>query len=116
MNDPDVVLRVNAYADGHPDIPVVRQRLRPQWVHFEPGRHDHAPPLNGRHLHQRELTEEKRDKKREKGRDEIGITFFFHTTSRKINHGEHGEHGGIKGKNLVVMPEKPHYKYPSQYP
>src|SRR5262245_20108630 len=80
MNDPDVVLRVNAYADRHPDVPVVRQRLRPQRINLEPGRHDHGFPLNVRHPLQRALTDEKRDKEREKSRAEIDITLSFHAT------------------------------------
>ena len=35
MDDPDIILRINGYADRHSDEPMVRQRLRPQRVHFK---------------------------------------------------------------------------------
>src|SRR5262249_33085046 len=76
MNDPDMVLRVNPHADSHSDVPMVRQRFRPQPIDLEPGRHDHGFPLNSRHLLQRSLTNEKRDKKREEGRADIDIVSF----------------------------------------
>src|SRR5215475_1193875 len=80
MNDPYVVLSVNPHADGHSDVPVVRQRLRPHRVNLEPWRHDYGAALNVRHLLQRALTNEKRDKEREEGRADIDITLSFHTT------------------------------------
>src|SRR5499426_1541911 len=56
MNYPDVVLRVNPHADGHSDVPMVWQRLRPHGINLEPGRHDHGFTLNVSHLLQRALT------------------------------------------------------------
>src|SRR5204863_9061828 len=40
MDDPDVILRIDRYANGLAEDPVVRQRLRPQRVDFKPRRHD----------------------------------------------------------------------------
>ena len=37
MNDPDMILRVYRYADHIAHDPMVRQRLRPHGIHFEPG-------------------------------------------------------------------------------
>src|SRR5215813_5851397 len=34
MNDPDVVLSVNPHADGHSDVPMIWQRLRPQRINL----------------------------------------------------------------------------------
>ena len=39
MNYPDMVLSIASHADCHPDVPVVRQRLRPVRVDFESRRH-----------------------------------------------------------------------------
>ena len=38
VHDPDVVLRVDADADRLAEDPVVRQRLGPERIHFEPRR------------------------------------------------------------------------------
>src|SRR5215467_877968 len=35
VNNPNVILRIDGYADGLPLQPMVRQRLRPQWIDFE---------------------------------------------------------------------------------
>ena len=35
MNDPDVILRIDRYADRLAEDPMIGQRLRPQRVHFE---------------------------------------------------------------------------------
>src|SRR5262249_4478771 len=38
VNDPDVILGVDRYADSLSENPMVRQRLRPQRIDFEPRR------------------------------------------------------------------------------
>jgi hypothetical protein len=35
MDDPDVVLGVHGYANGHTLDPMVGKRLRPKWVNFK---------------------------------------------------------------------------------
>ena len=40
MDDPDVIVGVDADADGHALIPVIGQRLRERRVHFEARDHD----------------------------------------------------------------------------
>ena len=40
MNDPDVIVRVHRDADDGSEHPVVRQRLGPHRIHFEPRRLD----------------------------------------------------------------------------
>src|SRR5262249_48966451 len=99
MNNPDVVLSVNPHADGHPDVPVVRQRLRPHRIDFEPGRHDHGFPLNGRHLLQHALTDEQRGEEHEKARADVDITVFFHTLYHLKNQprGTRGTRGYVYG-------------------
>ena len=42
MHDPDVILRVHAHADRHPEHPAIRQRLWKHRIDFEPRRLDHA--------------------------------------------------------------------------
>src|SRR5262245_3212393 len=84
MKDPAMILRGNAYADGHPDIPVLRQRLRPQRVNLEPGRHDRGFTLYVRHLLQNTLTNEECDKDRKKGGADVYI-FSFHIFCMEMN-------------------------------
>ncbi len=53
MENPDVVLSIHRHAYSHANDPMVRQRLRPQWVHFKHGSLDvgglHCgPPLQQR--------------------------------------------------------------------
>ena len=45
MNDPDVIVRIDGQADGLADDPMIRQRLGPERIHFEPGRH-HGAGMN----------------------------------------------------------------------
>ena len=35
MDNPDVILCVDRYPDSHSDVPVIRQRLRPQRIDFK---------------------------------------------------------------------------------
>ena len=44
VNDPDVILGIDRHSDCLAENPVVRQRLGPQRVHFEPGRHGGGGP------------------------------------------------------------------------
>src|SRR5690606_19897879 len=39
MQDPDMVAGVDRDTDGRAEHPVVRQRLRPEWIDLEPGSH-----------------------------------------------------------------------------
>src|SRR5581483_3999108 len=80
VDDPDVILRVNRHADGHPDVPVVRERLRPERINLEPGRHDRTFSLNGRHPLQHALTNEERDKECERDRADIDMVSFHNSS------------------------------------
>ena len=48
MHDPDVILGVDAEADHLAEDPVVRQRLGPERIDFEPRRLERAPVLRAR--------------------------------------------------------------------
>jgi hypothetical protein len=50
MDDPDVVLGVHGYADGHTLDPMVGKRLRPKRVHFKLGGFDGGSSNRGSFL------------------------------------------------------------------
>ena len=71
MDDPDVIVGVHPDADRGAENPVIRQRLRPQRVHFEPRRLDGALALGVRCLLEHRLADRKRREECDKaGTDE----------------------------------------------
>src|SRR5262249_21913979 len=50
MDDPDMVLRVNGDADDVPHDPMIRQRVGPHRIDFEPGRHLAGSGMGGAFL------------------------------------------------------------------
>src|SRR5215475_15874222 len=69
-----MILRVDINADGLPDVPVIRQRLRPIWIDFESWSHDCGFRLRIRLLLERNLCHSQHAKEREKRCTDIKIT------------------------------------------
>ena len=67
MHDPDVILRVDAEADRLAEHPVVRQRLRPERIDFEPRRLHGRPARRDRSL-ERPLRDAERDQRGDEAR------------------------------------------------
>ena len=68
MHDPDMILAVHGYTDGHAQDPMVRKRLRPQGVHFKL-RHVDTCGGDSCPLFEDGRKDPKPRKKSEKGRD-----------------------------------------------
>src|SRR5579862_3887231 len=64
MNDPDVVLRIRRYSDGHSDYPVIRQRFWPHRIDLE-HRGLHSRSLDSCLLFQNVRSSPKRNDQRE---------------------------------------------------
>src|SRR5262249_22877029 len=77
MRDPNVVLIVDSNTGHRTENPVVRQWLRPQWIHFEGGRLGSAGSLSGCCLFKHTLTDSERDEKCDEGDTNIKTTLHI---------------------------------------
>src|SRR5439155_17833861 len=74
VNDPDMILSIDRHADRLTHNPMVRQRLRPQRIHFKP-RSRYSGSLDSRSLLQEDTRYRKRPEQREKHRTRVNLTF-----------------------------------------
>ena len=83
MDDPDVIVGVDADADRHALIPVVGQRLRERRIDFEARDHDLvALGLRVRLLLEEALPEAERDEQRGERRTDVEISFHDASSQR----------------------------------
>src|SRR4030095_1446119 len=81
MHDPDVILRVDSETDCLPLIPMIRQRLRKERIHFEARNFDHLASVLSRHVLKETLSDAQRDKQHDKHHPRHDITPSVHTSS-----------------------------------
>src|SRR5207237_4825118 len=79
MDDPDVIVGVDAETDRLAQIPMIRQRLGEQRVDFEPGRHHGAFGLRGRFFLERTLRDAERADERDEDQPDVQIPPALHS-------------------------------------
>jgi hypothetical protein len=74
MDDPDVILSINRYANGHSHQPAIRQRFGPERVYLEARRHDSLFALHTGSLLECAFGDGKGGERNNKKRADIKIT------------------------------------------
>src|SRR5712692_10310805 len=86
MDDPDMVLGVHGYTDGHAEDPMVGKRLRPKGVHFKLRRLDTGSSDGGSFLEDGGNDPESGEK-REKNPDQMKFVLHCSSTSQALRCG-----------------------------
>ena len=84
MDDPDVILEVDADADGRTENPVIRQRLGPERIHLEPRSRCAGLRLRGRALLEPVLADTERHDAREKSRANDNVSHAHHAAQYTV--------------------------------